>query len=212
MNKTWHKISNAPGDVNKFNTSTFKTSNAPGDVRTNILENFVINAKPEPISVNKRKKHASIFRSNHQLNTLKPTLTTSLKKIDDAIHLEQSIATKTASSLIKSISINVFLPQGRDWPFLVILGSSNQHVTIRTSPDLFEINNNEALNEEIWRHKLYHHLYIVYVSKLDWVHLIYLWNIFQSKTQTLNIENKLSIKATDMKIISQNLVQKSNSI
>ena len=122
------------------------------------------------------------------------------------------ISTKTASSLIKSISINVFLPQGRDWPFLVILGSSNQHVTIRTSPDLFEINNNEALNEEIWRHKLYHHLYIVYVSKLDWVHLIYLWNIFQSKTQTLNIENKLSIKATDMKIISQNLVQKSNSI
>ena len=116
------------------------------------------------------------------------------------------ISTKTASSLIKSISINVFLPQGRDWPFLVILGSSNQHVTIRTSPDLFEINNNEALNEEIWRHKLYHHLYIVYVSKLDWVHLIYLWNIFQSKTQTPNIENKLSIKATDMKIISQKII------
>ena len=116
------------------------------------------------------------------------------------------ISTKTASSLIKSISINVFLPQGRDWPFLVILGSSNQHVTIRTSPDLFEINNNEAPNEEIWRHKLYH-LYIVYVSKLDWVHLIYLWKIFQTKTQTLNIENKLSIKATDMKIISQNLVK-----
>jgi hypothetical protein len=58
---------------------------------------------------------------------LKPTLTTSLKKIDDAIHLEQSIATKTASSLIKSISINVCLPQGRDWPFLVILGSSTRH-------------------------------------------------------------------------------------
>jgi hypothetical protein len=103
---------------------------------------------------------------------LKPTLITSLKKID-AIHLVQSSATKTASSLIKSISINVFLPQGRDWPFLVILGSSNQHVTIRTSPDLFENNNNEAPNEEIWRHKLYHNLYIVYVSKLDWVHLIY---------------------------------------
>jgi hypothetical protein len=79
-----------------------------------------------------------------------------------------------------------------------------QNVTIRTGPDLFEINNNEAPNEEIWRHKLYHNLYIVYVSKLDWVHLIYLWKIFQSKTQTLNIENKLSIKATDMKIISQN--------
>ena len=47
------KISNAPGDVNKFNTSTFKTSNAPGDVHTNILENFVINAKPKPFSVNK---------------------------------------------------------------------------------------------------------------------------------------------------------------
>jgi hypothetical protein len=161
--KTWHKISNAPGDVNIVNTSTFKTSNAPGDVHTNILENFVINAKPKPFSVNKRKKHTSIFRSNHHLNTLKPTLKTSLKKIDDTthlvqhIHLVQSIA-KTASSLIKSISINVFLPQGRDWPFLVILGSSNQHVTIRTSPDLFEINNNEALNEEIWRHELYHNL------------------------------------------------------
>ena len=33
---------------------------------------------------------------------------------------------KTASSLIKSISINVFLPKGRDWPFLVILGSSER--------------------------------------------------------------------------------------
>ena len=33
-----------------------------------------------------------------------------------------------------------------------------QNVTIRTGPDLFEINNNEAPNEEIWRHKLYHHL------------------------------------------------------
>ncbi len=87
--------------------------------------------------------------------------------------------------------------------FLLYLVRQNQHVTIRTSPDLFEINTNEALNEEIWRHKLYHNLYIVYVSKLDWVHLIYLWKIFQSKTQTLNIENKLSIKATDMKIISQ---------
>ena len=87
--------------------------------------------------------------------------------------------------------------------FLLYLVHQNHHVTIRTGPDLFEINNNEAPNEEIWRHKLYH-LYIVYVSKLDWVHLIYLWNIFQSKTQTPNIENKLSIKATDMKIISQN--------
>ena len=107
--ETWHKISNAPGDVNIFNTSTFKTSNAPGDVHTNILENFVINAKPKPFSVNKRKKHSSIFRSNHQINNLKPTLITSLKKID-AIHLVQSSATKTASSLIKSISINVCLP------------------------------------------------------------------------------------------------------
>ncbi len=42
-----------------------------------------------------------------------------------------------------------------------------QNVTIRTGPDIFEINNNEAPNEEIWRHKLYHNLYIVYVSKLD---------------------------------------------
>jgi hypothetical protein len=76
------KISNAPGDVNIVNTSTFKTSNAPGDVHTNILENFVINAKPKPFSVNKRKKHTSIFRSNHQFNTLKPTLIPSLKRID----------------------------------------------------------------------------------------------------------------------------------
>ncbi len=36
--KIGHKISNAPGDVNKFNTSTFKQSNAPGDVHTNILK------------------------------------------------------------------------------------------------------------------------------------------------------------------------------
>ncbi len=93
----------------------------------------------------------------------------------------KSISTKTASSLIKSISINECLPQGRDWPFLVILGSPNHHVTIRTGPDLFEINNNEAPNKEIWRHKLYHNLYIVYVSKLDWVHLISLWKIFQLK-------------------------------
>jgi hypothetical protein len=62
------KISNAPGDVNIVNTSTFKTSNAPGDVHTTILENFVINAKPKPFSVNKRKKHTSIFRSSHQIN------------------------------------------------------------------------------------------------------------------------------------------------
>ena len=84
--KTWHKISNAPGDVNIVNTSTFKTSNEPGDVHTNIFENSVINAKPKPFSVNKRKKHSSIFRSSHQINNLKPTLITSLKKID-AIHL-----------------------------------------------------------------------------------------------------------------------------
>ncbi len=90
--------------------------------------------------------------------------------------------------------------------FLLYLVRQNHHVTIRTGPDLFEINNNEAPNEEIWRHKLHHNLYIVYVSKLDWVHLIYLWKIFQSKTQTLNIENKLSIKATDMKIISQKII------
>ena len=169
--KTWHKISNAPGDVNKSNTSTFKRSNAPGDVRTNILRKLRNKCKTRNIFGQQTEEANSIFRSNHQLNILKPTLITSLKKID-AIHRVQSIA-KTASSLIKSISINVCLPQGRDWPFLVILGSSNQHVTIRTSPDLFEINNNEAPNEEIWRHKLYHHLYIVYVSKLDWVHLIY---------------------------------------
>ena len=111
------------------NSSTFKTSNAPGDVHTNILENFVINAKPETFSVNKRKKHTSIFRSSHQIDTLKPSLITSLKKIDDrTTHTSRTnIATKTASSLIKSISINVCLPQGRDWPFLVILGSSTRH-------------------------------------------------------------------------------------
>jgi hypothetical protein len=116
---TRHKISNAPQDVNKFNTSTFKRSNAPGDVRTNILVNFVINAKPKTFSVNKRKKHTSIFRSSHQINNLKPTLITSLKKLDDPFHLVQHIhlvqgIAKTASSRIKSISINVCLPKGRD--------------------------------------------------------------------------------------------------
>jgi len=77
--------------------------------------------------------------------------------------------------------------------FLLYLVRQNHHVTIRTGPDLFEINNNEAPNEEIWRHKLYHNLYIVYVSKLDWVHLNFIKEDFPTKNantqyrkQTLN--------------------------
>jgi hypothetical protein len=139
---------------------------------------------------------------------LKPTLITSLKKIDDPSHLVQhnhlvqSIATKRPQAWSSQFQLMYFSRKVEIDHFLLYL--VRQNVPIRTGPDLFEINNNEAPNEEIWRHKLYHNLYIVYVSKLDWVHLIYLWKIFQSKTQTLNIENKLSIKATDMKIISQN--------
>jgi hypothetical protein len=155
----WHKISKAPGDVNIFNTSTFKTSNAPGDVHTNILENFVINAKPKPFSVNKRKKHTSIFRSSHQINTLKPTLITSLKKIDDPSHLVQhnhlvqSIATKRPQAWSSQFQLMYFSRKVEIDHFLLYL--VRQNVPIRTGPDLFEINNNEAPNEEVWRHKLY---------------------------------------------------------
>jgi hypothetical protein len=117
--KTRHKISNAPGDVNKFNTSTFKTSNAPGDVRTNILRKLRNKCKTRNIFGQQTKEaHQHIsFKSSFQ-QFLKPPLIPSLKKINDTSHLVQGKSSrtkhrdKTASSLIKSISINVFLPQG----------------------------------------------------------------------------------------------------
>ena len=122
------KFQTHPGMSTYSTHQLSKRQTHPGMFTQIFLENFVINAKPKPFSVNKRKKHTSIFRSNHHLNILKPTLITSLKNrryftSRTHIHLVQSIA-KTASSLIKSISINVFLPQGRDWPFLAILDSS----------------------------------------------------------------------------------------
>ena len=81
--KTWHKISNAPGDVNIVNTSTFKTSNAPGDVDTTILENFVNKCKTKTIFGQQTKEaHQHIsFKSSIQ-QVLKPTVITSLKRID----------------------------------------------------------------------------------------------------------------------------------
>ncbi len=110
------KISNAPGDVNKFNTSTFKPSNAPGDVHTKYFRKLHNKCKTRTIFGQQTKEahqHISFKSSTHDL---KPTLIPSLKKIEDTSHLVQSnssrtnISTKTASSMTKSISINVFLP------------------------------------------------------------------------------------------------------
>ncbi len=67
---TWHKISNAPGDVNILNTSTFKTSNAPGDVRTNILKKLRNKCKTKTIFGQQTKEahqHISFKSSTQQL-------------------------------------------------------------------------------------------------------------------------------------------------
>jgi hypothetical protein len=74
--------------------SDIKFQTHPGMFTQNILENFVINVKPETFSVNKRKKQTSIFRSSKQ-RKLKPTLIPSLKKIEDTSHLVQAKSSRT---------------------------------------------------------------------------------------------------------------------
>jgi hypothetical protein len=117
-------------------------------------KNFVINAKPEPFSVNKRKKHTSIFRSNQQINILKPTL------IDDTSHLVHTFISYKASRQKRpqawSSQFQLMYVSRKVETDHFLLYLVRQNVTIRTGPDLFEITNNEATNEEIWRHKLYH--------------------------------------------------------
>jgi hypothetical protein len=142
-----------------------KTSNAPGDVHTNILRKLRNKCKTRTIfgqQTKEARQHISFKSSNQHLeanfnNIFKENRRYFTSRTNTFISYKASRQKKKRPQAWSSQFQLMYVSRKVEIDhFLLYL--VRQNVTIRTSPDLFEINNNEAPNEEIWRHKLYHSL------------------------------------------------------
>jgi hypothetical protein len=143
-----------------------KTSNAPGDVHTNILRKLRNKCKTRTIfgqQTKEARQHISFKSSNQHLeanfnNIFKENRRYFTSRTNTFISYKASRQKKKKRPQAWSSQFQLMYVSRKVEIDHFLLYLVRQNVTIRTSPDLFEINNNEAPNEEIWRHKLYHSL------------------------------------------------------